>query len=133
MISAKKLIRTATLRQKGIASPRAGATKKIGKGHFVVYTSDETRFVMPLSYLKNDILQKVLMVAGDEYGLQPDGPIRLPFEAGFMKYILSLIERCVCNDLEKALVISIITSEMCSSNTTIQLEKNHPQVVISSF
>ncbi|KAJ0726087.1 putative small auxin-up RNA [Helianthus annuus] len=127
MISAKKLIRTATLRQKGIT------TRKIDKGHFAVYTSDETRFVMPLSYLKNDIFQKVLMVAGDEYGSQPDGPIRLPFEATFMKYIISLIERCVCNHLQKELLISIITSEMCSSNSTIQVEQNHHQVPISSF
>ncbi|KAF5778518.1 putative small auxin-up RNA [Helianthus annuus] len=124
MISAKKLIRTATLRQKGITS------RKIDKGHFAVYTSDETRFVMPLSYLKNDIFQKVLMVAGDEYGSQPDGPIRLPFEATFMKYIISLIERCVCNHLQKELLTSIITSEMCSS---IQVEQNHHQVPISSF
>ncbi|KAI3795606.1 hypothetical protein L1987_38262 [Smallanthus sonchifolius] len=127
MMSAKKLIRTATLRKKG------NTTRKTDKGHFAVYTSDEVRFVMPLSYLKNDIFQKLLMVAGDEYGLQPNGPIRLPFEATFMKYIISLIDRCVCDDFENALLISIITSEMCSSSLGIRLEQNRLNVPISSF
>ncbi|KAJ9550314.1 hypothetical protein OSB04_014359 [Centaurea solstitialis] len=120
----KKLIRMATLRQKRITN----------KGHFTVYTSDAIRFVMPLGYLKNDIFQELLKVAEDEYGLQIDGPIRVPFEATFMEYMISLIERCVCNDVEKALLVSIITSERRLSNSNVQLEQSHhPQVPISGF
>lgn len=133
MLSPKKLIKMASLRQKRIPSPRADPTRSVDKGYFAVYTSDEIQFVMPLGYLKNDIFQELLKVAEDEYGLQTDGPIRLPFEATIMKYMISLIERCVCNDLEKALFMSIITSEMCFSNSNIQLEQNHPKVPISSY
>ncbi|KVI04018.1 Auxin responsive SAUR protein, partial [Cynara cardunculus var. scolymus] len=125
----KKLIRMATLRQKRFTFPRAanGTTRGIDKGHFTVYTSDEIRLVMPLCYLKNEVFLELLKVAEDEYGLQIDGPIRLPFEATFMEYMISLTERCVCNDLEKTLLMSIITSERWLSNSNIQLEQSHPQ------
>ncbi|KAL4572820.1 hypothetical protein LXL04_019606 [Taraxacum kok-saghyz] len=128
MINPKKLIRSAA----GLKRAANHTTGGI-KGHFAVYTSDEIRFVMPLGYLKNDIFQEVLKVAEDEYGLQTDGPIRLPFEATFMKYMIYLIERCVCNDIEKALLMSIITSERRLSNSNIQLEHSEPQVPVSSF
>ncbi|KAI3515217.1 hypothetical protein L1887_14006 [Cichorium endivia] len=125
----------AALSQKRMTFPRSanGTIRGTDKGHFAVYTSDEIRFVMPLSYLKNDIFQELLKVAEDEYGLQTDGPIRIPFKATFMKYIISLIERCVCNDIEKELLKSIIASESCLLNSDFQLEHGQPQVPISSF
>lgn len=136
MINPTKLIRSAgVLKQKRITLPRAAnpTTRGIDKGHFAVYTCDEIRFVLPLGYLKNDIFQELLKVAEDEYGLQTDGPIRLPFEATFIKYMIFLIERSVCNGIEKALLMSIITPEKCLLSSNIQLEPSESQVPVSSF
>ncbi|GLT42991.1 hypothetical protein SLA2020_169680 [Shorea laevis] len=73
MISAKKLIklarkwqRQAAIRQRRIALPRIDSnvdTKRCitssvaEEGHFVVYSADKKRFVLPLEYLKKDIVR----------------------------------------------------------------------------
>ncbi|XP_031285185.1 auxin-responsive protein SAUR68-like [Pistacia vera] len=51
------------------------------KGHFVVYTTDQKRFVFPLMYLNNDIFLELLKVSEEEFGLSSDGPITLPCDA----------------------------------------------------
>lgn len=48
------------------------------KGHFVVYTADQRRFVIPLKYLKNNIIGELFRIAEDEFGLPNSGPITLP-------------------------------------------------------
>ncbi|KAJ0077070.1 hypothetical protein Patl1_35789 [Pistacia atlantica] len=47
------------------------------KGHFVVYTIDQKRFMFPLMYLNNDIFLELLKVSEEEFGLSSDGPITL--------------------------------------------------------
>lgn len=93
MITAKKLARM-TRKWQNLATLRSNNRMDIfDKGCFVVYTSDEMRFVVPLNYLKNDIFQELLEIAEEEYGSQSGGPIRLPFKATFIQYKVSLIER----------------------------------------
>ncbi|PON61512.1 Small auxin-up RNA [Trema orientale] len=84
------------------------------KGHFVVYTTDDKRFVMPLEYLSHNILRELFRMSEEEFGLSSDGPIRLPCDAVFMEYVIKLIRRGVAKDLEKALLKSIETS-LCYS------------------
>ncbi|KAI3736440.1 hypothetical protein L6452_15981 [Arctium lappa] len=128
----------AGLRCKRIAVPRAAAdhcrcsaTTNVDKGCFVVYTCDEIRFVVPLDYLKNEVFQEVLEMAEQEYGSQRNGPIRLPFEAAFMRYTVSLIERQMFKDLDEEFRVSSITSWRCLSTSKLQQQQQvHPLLLV---
>ena len=66
--------------------------KRVPKGHFVVYVGKElTRFVVPLSFLKNSIFQQFLEKAADEYGFDNSDGIVLPCDEstfnGFLKFL----------------------------------------------
>ncbi|KAI9181967.1 hypothetical protein LWI28_020596 [Acer negundo] len=120
MINPKKLIklarkwqRVAALRRKTISLPSAAAPVA-DKGHFVVYTADQRRFVLPLSYLSNQIFQELLRMSEEEFGLPVNGPITLPCDAVFIEYAVSLIQGCVDRHLQEALVMSLVSSR-CSS------------------
>ncbi|XP_052193879.1 auxin-responsive protein SAUR64-like [Diospyros lotus] len=84
------------------------------KGHFVIYTSDQKRLEIPVLYLENKIFLELLKISEDEFGLPRDGPIILPCDAVFIKYIASLIQRGLSRELEEALLLSINAS-FCSS------------------
>nr|GLL25749.1 uncharacterized protein LOC110418099 [Ipomoea trifida] len=128
MISSKKLIKLAkrwqkfaAIRRKRISFPRlnddansCSTSTAANKGHFVVYTADQKRFVVPLSYLENEIIRQLLSMSEEEFGLPSDGPITLPCDAVFMDYIISLLSRGLSRELEIALLNSV-TSYRCSS------------------
>ncbi|KAI3994571.1 hypothetical protein MKX01_028315 [Papaver californicum] len=63
------------------------------KGHFVVYTTDQKRFVVPLQYLDSQPFQELLKMAENEFGLACNGPIKLPCDTQHMEYVLSLLEK----------------------------------------
>ncbi|KAI4352880.1 hypothetical protein L6164_007090 [Bauhinia variegata] len=69
------------------------AKKRTPKGHFVVYVGTElTRFVVPMSYLKNPTFQRLLERAADEYGFDnPDG-IVLPCDASTFQSIIAFLD-----------------------------------------
>ncbi|KAJ4715912.1 Auxin-responsive protein [Melia azedarach] len=110
MITPKKIIKMAKKWQKLAASKRkrisfprtttgafdaesCSTSSTAGKGHFVVYSADERRFVIPLKYLKNNIIIELFRIAEEEFGLSSSEPIILPCDAIFMEYVVSLIER----------------------------------------
>ncbi|KAJ9166849.1 hypothetical protein P3X46_021545 [Hevea brasiliensis] len=148
MISAKKLIKLArkwqrmvSLRRKTITLPRNTeivdaencSTSCPGeKGHFVVYTIDQRRFVLPLEYLKSDIVKELFDLAEEEFGLASNSPLVLPCEAGFMEYIIDLIQRRMTKDVEKALLISIANIR-CSSSISPHQAITSQQLPICSF
>ncbi|KAK0580319.1 hypothetical protein LWI29_000617 [Acer saccharum] len=125
MINPKKLIklarkwqRVAALRRKRIPLPglnasSAAAAPVADKGHFVVYTADQRRFVLPISYLSNQIFQELLRMSEEEFGLSGNGPITLPCDVVFIEYAVSLIQGCVDRHLQEALVM-FIASSRCS-------------------
>ncbi|KAK6921303.1 Small auxin-up RNA [Dillenia turbinata] len=133
MISAKKLIKMARKWQKRAASsrkrisfPRRDSSQdlderstssdiSLSKGHFVVYTSDRRRFVLPLSYLNNYIFAELLRMSEEEFGLPSNEPITLPCDAVFMEYILLIIRRGISKDLAKALVSSAASCSVFSA------------------
>ncbi|KAK8522260.1 hypothetical protein V6N13_115239 [Hibiscus sabdariffa] len=139
MISAKKLIKlarkwrkTASIRRKRItlsvttmdAETNCCITSSaVEKGHFVVYSVDQKRFVFPLEYLKN----KVVM----EFGLPGDGALTMPCDANFMEYVIALIKRKPSKQVEKALILSSATGR-CSSTYLYQHETSQ-QFPIYSF
>ncbi|XP_031128446.1 auxin-responsive protein SAUR68-like [Ipomoea triloba] len=126
MISSKKLIKLAkrwqkfaAIRRKRISFSRQNddadscSTSAVTKGHFAIYTADQKRFVVPLSYLENDIIRQLLNMSEEEFGIPSDGPITLPCDAAFLDYIISLLSRGLSKELENALLISV-TSYRCS-------------------
>ncbi|KAI4339624.1 hypothetical protein MLD38_024542 [Melastoma candidum] len=86
----------------------------VRNGHFAVYTSDSRRFVIPLSFLGNRVIQELFSVSEEEFGIPGDGPIVLPIDATSMEYVISLIRRGLGLDQE-ALLVSFTR---CSSHFT---------------
>ncbi|KAG5226588.1 auxin-responsive protein [Salix suchowensis] len=125
MISAKKLIKLAkkwqklaALRRKRIALPQmetssCRTSEMADKGHFVVYSADQKRFLLPLNYLKNEIVRELLQLAEEEFGLPSNGPLTLPCDAELVEYVIGLIKQGITRDLEKALLV-FIASSRCS-------------------
>ncbi|KAM6541082.1 hypothetical protein CsatB_005529 [Cannabis sativa] len=130
---ARKWQRIAVLSRKRISFPRSGSnynntvemdmessttSSNNKKGHFVVYTTDEKRFVMPLEFLNKNILRELFKMSEEEFGLSSDGPIKLPCDAVFMEYVVKLIRRGVAQDLENALLKSIETTSFSYSSSS---------------
>ncbi|KAL5737128.1 hypothetical protein ACOSQ2_031916 [Xanthoceras sorbifolium] len=153
MISPKKLIRMAKKWQKlaarnrkrisfprfnGVIDPESCSTSSslsmAEKGHFAVYSADQTRFLIPLKYLENHIIVELLKMAEDEFGLPSSGPIILPCDAVFIEYAISLIRRCPEKDVEKALLMSLATCRCLPSSYLHDREPNSQQSsLICSF
>ncbi|KAA3482240.1 auxin-responsive protein SAUR62-like [Gossypium australe] len=137
MVSAKKLIKLArkwqkmaAIRRKRITSPSAtsdtdanscSTSTAVEHGHFVVYSVDQKRFVLPLEYLKNEIVMELFNLAEEEFGLSVNKALILPCDATFMEYVIALIKRKTSKDVEKALILSV-ASGRCSSSYFYQQE-----------
>ncbi|KAH0679732.1 hypothetical protein KY284_020817 [Solanum tuberosum] len=146
MLSAKKLIKMArkwqkfaAMQRKRIASfPRnasdadscsTSSSSIVEKGHFVVYTTDQARFVVPLAYLENEVIRQLLSMSKEEFGLLSGGPITLPCDSTLMSYIISLIKRGVAaGDLHKAVLFSI--PSCCSSTSSLHQESGSQQLLV---
>ncbi|RWR90628.1 Auxin-responsive protein SAUR36 [Cinnamomum micranthum f. kanehirae] len=100
------------------------------KGHFVAYTIDGKRFMVPLAYLNNPIFIELFRMSEDQFGLPYDGPITMPCDGLFMEYVASFIQRRLSEDVEKALLTSI-AMERCSTPSMLQLEQNHQQILMA--
>ena len=148
MISAKKLIKLArkwqklaAIRRKRISFPQSSTSQDgnscsisatAEKGHFVVYSIDQKRFVLPLNYLNKEIVRELFNLAEEEYGLSSDGPLTLPCDSTFMEYVITLIQHQVTTDVEKALLASILGSR-CSSSSHLHSQLTKQQIPICSF
>ncbi|KAH1099158.1 hypothetical protein J1N35_016079 [Gossypium stocksii] len=147
MVSAKKLIqlarkwrKMAAIRRKRITLPRVTLDTDVNscitstatvKGHFVVYSVDQKRFVLPLVYLKNEIVMELLNLAEEEFGVPGNGLLILPCDATFMEYVIALIKRKPSKDVEKVLVLSIACSRWSLSN--LYQHETSQQLPIWSF
>jgi Auxin responsive protein len=83
-------------------SPRAD------KGHFVMYTIDRKRFMIPMDYLNSRIVMQLFELSEEEFGYTIDGPITLPCEAASMEYAMDLLKRGVSEEVERALLSSVL-------------------------
>lgn len=149
MISAKKLVKIAKKWQKLASISRktimfsrnvdgdlddgrctTTLSSMVEKGHFVIYTADQQRFVMPLACLDNNIMRKLFKMSEEEFGTPSDRPITMPCDASFMEYVVTLIRRGVSKDFEKALLKSIDTSRCSVSSSFHQgLLTSRPSLV----
>ncbi|XP_048493120.1 auxin-responsive protein SAUR64-like [Beta vulgaris subsp. vulgaris] len=135
MISTKKLIKMARKWQKIAAASRKRISwprPVANEGHFVVYTTDGRRFMIPLAYLKSEIFIELFRIAEEEFGITSSGPITLPYDSKFMEYVISMIQRHVNEDLEKALIMSLASCRYSSLSHEHQ-ERTNPQLFICSF
>ncbi|KAF7841688.1 auxin-responsive protein SAUR64-like [Senna tora] len=100
---------------------------KAEKGHFVIYSSDERRFVLPLLYLNKKIFREMLKLAEDEFGLSANVPLTLPFDATVIEYVITLTQHNVVDtkQLQDALLISIASACCQSSSYHHQLQSTH--------
>ncbi|KAG2290910.1 hypothetical protein Bca52824_037579 [Brassica carinata] len=121
---AKKWQQRAALHRKRISFQRSSITSSPAaeKGCFVVYTLDKSRFSLPVSCLSNSVLQELLNISEEEFGLQAGGPITLPFDSVFLEYLIKLIERQMDGDTEKALLMSV-SSARCSLHFSLQQQE----------
>ena len=149
MISTKKLIKLArkwqklaALKRKRIASPQTiiastdasscSTSSKAEKGHFVVYSTDRKRFLLPLEYLNNELIRELFDIAKDDFGLASNRPLTLPCEAEILQYVITLIKQQVTRNVERALLTSI-ASNCCSIPFQFQHQVTSYQLPISSF
>ncbi|KAL9238453.1 hypothetical protein vseg_012871 [Gypsophila vaccaria] len=133
MISTKKLIKMAKKWQRIAAASR----KRISwprpvtdKGHFVVYTTDGRRFMIPLAFLETDIFRELFRMAEEEYGIASSEPLTLPCDSSFMEYTVCVINKHVAKDLENALIASLSS---CRYSTVEHQEQSRQQFLISGF
>ncbi|KAK3037725.1 hypothetical protein RJ639_031096 [Escallonia herrerae] len=133
MINSKKLIkmakkwqRIAAMGRKRISSSGRSASVT-DKGHFVVYTTDQKRYVFPLVYLDNYIFRELLKVSEEEYGLSTNGPIVFPCDAVFMDYAITLIQKRT-TQVEKALLMSI--ASRCSSSYSLHQQEDNQRLLM---
>ncbi|XP_031103253.1 auxin-responsive protein SAUR68-like [Ipomoea triloba] len=129
---AKKWQKFVAIRRKRVSFPKQNeevdSCSTSSAGHFVIYTADQKRFVIPLSFLDNKIIRQLLEMSEEVFGLPSDGPITLPCDAVFMKYIISLLSRGVSTELQNALLVSV-TSNRCSSASLHQGWRNQPLLI----
>lgn len=59
----------------------------------MVYSKDNSRFILPLCYLNHPIFRVLLEMSEEEYGLTVCGPLRIPCEKEFLEFILCLLMR----------------------------------------
>ncbi|KAL9238441.1 hypothetical protein vseg_012860 [Gypsophila vaccaria] len=124
---ARKWRKFAAASRKRISWPR---TNVANKGHFFVYANDGKRFMIPLSYLKSDILQQLFSMAEEEFGITTDGPIVLPFDSVLVEYAISVLQRHVSEDLQKALIMSFAECRSSSSLFCLQQEHTRHQFLV---
>ncbi|KAF3649734.1 putative auxin-induced protein X15-like [Capsicum annuum] len=146
MLSPKKLIKMArrwrkfaAMQKRRISFPRNGSNADscstsssytVEKGHFVVNTIDQRRYVFPLAYLENEAIVQLLNMSEEKFGLPSGGPITLSCDSVFMDYIISLIKKGVtAGDLHKALFLSI-PSCCCTSTSYLHQESGNQLLLI---
>ncbi|XP_057989517.1 auxin-responsive protein SAUR68-like [Hevea brasiliensis] len=148
MISANKLLKLArkwqklaAIKRKRITLPHAiGITNTSNcstspvseKGHFAVYSADKKGFLLPLEYLRNEIIKQLFNMAEEEFGLQNKGPLTLPCDTEHMGYAFGLIKQQATRDVENAFLTSI-TSHCFSLSFCLQDQVTSNQLPICSF
>ncbi|KAG1361035.1 Auxin-responsive protein SAUR36 [Cocos nucifera] len=114
----KKWQKVTSLGRRRFSVARSGArldsnacsTSVADKGHFIVYTSEGKRFMVPLAFLDSRIFQELFRMSEEVFGSPGDGPIMLPCDAVFMEYATSLLRRRVPQEVERALLDSLSIS-----------------------
>jgi len=144
MLSAKRLIemakkwqKMAVEKRKRISYPRNEVemnSSSVNKGHFVVYSIDHKRFVVPLKYLSTNVFRELFKWSEEVFGLPGSGPIMLPCDSVFLDYAISLVQERIPEDVEKALITFMYACHNeASSNSCHVLRQKNEQIIIYGF
>ncbi|KAK4401338.1 Auxin-responsive protein SAUR61 [Sesamum angolense] len=109
-------------------SDSCSTSSVVDKGHFVVYTSDQKRFVVPLAYLNNMVFRQLLKMSEEEYGLPSDGPIILPCDSLFMDYFICTVQQDRAGDLHNVFLNSVASCH-CASSCSYEVQMNQQLLV----
>ena len=114
---ARKWRKMAGIGRRRILLPKQAGMRVADKGHFVVYSAERRRFVVPLAYLSSHIFQELLKMSEEEFGLPRDGPITLPCDTASHDYVLSVLQGNVSAEIEKAVLVLLAppTPSLCSA------------------
>ncbi|CAN6448957.1 unnamed protein product [Victoria cruziana] len=104
-------------------SRKAVAVAVADKGHFVAYALDGKRFMLPLSYLQLPIFQQLLMMAGEEFGLNIEGAITFPCDSSFVEQVVALLKKDKLGAVENSLLV-MLASKGCLPSSS--LPPSHP-------
>ncbi|RWR90627.1 auxin-responsive protein SAUR64-like protein [Cinnamomum micranthum f. kanehirae] len=102
------------------------------RGHFVVYTIDGKRFMVPLDHLNSPIFVELLRLSEEQFGLPCDGPITIPCEAFFMEYVISFLQRRLSKEVGTSLLTSMAAGQ-CSMPSILQQGHSHQQILLHCF
>lgn len=91
-----------------INSDQRSTTQMAENGHFVIYSIDGRRFMISLVYLSSKIVEQLFRLSEDEFGFTVDGPIKLAFDGDFMEYVMDLLKKGVSEEVERALISSLL-------------------------
>ncbi|KAL4186540.1 hypothetical protein AMTRI_Chr09g34450 [Amborella trichopoda] len=137
MINSKRLLEIARKWQKKAMSQRTlkrntsdRRDSAIVEGHFVIYTVDGSRFMVPLAFLNRPIFRELLLMAEEEFGLTGRHPITVPCYSFVMEYIVFLLNKHASKEVEKALV-----SMACcrASHPSLALQAFSEPMILNSF
>ncbi|KAL5791250.1 hypothetical protein ACOSQ2_006138 [Xanthoceras sorbifolium] len=65
-----------------------------------------------IAFTRNELLR----MSEEEFGIPTNGPITLPCDSTFLKYVLSLVRGGISEDLEKSLLTSLATCHFSVSS-----------------
>lgn len=103
------------------------------KGHFVVYTKDGRRFVVPLAHLNSNVFKELFRLSEEEFGLPGDRPIILPCDAVFMEQLVVILRRRISEDVEKALLNSIVSNRCSTSSSPFSHASTNSYALVHGF
>ncbi|KAG8057646.1 hypothetical protein GUJ93_ZPchr0002g24027 [Zizania palustris] len=83
------------------------STTVASKGHCIMYTTDSTRFEVPLVYLGTAVFSELLRMSQEEFGFTGDDKIMLPCDDMVMEYAMCLLKRNASVEIEKAFLSSL--------------------------
>ncbi|KAJ0077503.1 hypothetical protein Patl1_35807 [Pistacia atlantica] len=126
---ARKWQRMALAKHRRISYPRSVLANE---GHFIVYTTDKNRFMVPLEYQSQNVFKELLRMSEEEFGLPSEGAIILPCDSTHLEYVISLIQRHMPEELENAVLTSIATCRHLASSSLAQ-GQSHQQTLIFSY
>ncbi|RCV12776.1 hypothetical protein SEVIR_2G306000v4 [Setaria viridis] len=89
------------------------------KGHCIVYTADGKRFEVPLVYLNTNVFGELLRMSEDEFGFTSEDRITVPCEAAVMEYVMRLLRRKPSEEVESAVLSSVVKHNYMSSMTMV--------------
>ncbi|KAF7067132.1 hypothetical protein CFC21_073049 [Triticum aestivum] len=103
----RKRITQTTTAKRAAAECRA-VTSVAVKGHCMVYTSDGSRFEVPLEYLSTVVFSELLRMSQEEFGFAggQEGRITLPCDTADMEYAMCLLRRDASTEVVMAFLSS---------------------------